>query len=93
MCVSERQVMDRMLRGLRAAGHRVLIFSQFVRVLEVLEDYFHMRTDVFGEDCVRVYHGGMSHEEKEVSIAEFQVCAWLCAWLCACFNARACSCF
>lgn len=68
------QVLDRMLQRLHAAGHRVLIFSQFVRVLEILEDYFLYRAKMFGgDDCFRVYHGGMKGDEKEDAVADYQV--------------------
>jgi chromodomain-helicase-DNA-binding protein 1 len=33
------QLLDRMLAKLRRDGHRVLIFSQMTRVLDILEDY------------------------------------------------------
>ena len=36
-------VMDRMLEKLRATGHRVLIFSQMTRVLDLLEDYLNLK--------------------------------------------------
>lgn len=32
-------LLDRMLEKLHAAGHRVLIFSQMTKMLDVLEDY------------------------------------------------------
>ena len=33
------ELLDRMLEQLRAGGHRVLIFSQMVKMLDILEDY------------------------------------------------------
>ena len=32
-------LMDKLLPKLRAGGHKVLIFSQMIRVLDILEDY------------------------------------------------------
>jgi SNF2 family DNA or RNA helicase len=32
-------LLDRMMARLRAGGHRVLIYSQFTRTLDVLEDW------------------------------------------------------
>jgi len=37
------QVLDRLLRGLKANGHRVLIFSQMTKMLDIIEDYMHLR--------------------------------------------------
>ncbi len=48
-------VLDQLLQLLKKGGHRVLIFSQFVRVLNILEDYFILREDVFGEGAFRSY--------------------------------------
>jgi hypothetical protein len=48
-------VLDRLLQLLKKGGHRVLIFSQFVRVLHILEDYFSLREDVFGAGACRTY--------------------------------------
>jgi ATP-dependent DNA helicase len=36
-------VLDRMLRALRREGHKVLIFSQMTRVLDILEDFLDLR--------------------------------------------------
>uniref|UniRef100_M4BDG4 Helicase n=1 Tax=Hyaloperonospora arabidopsidis (strain Emoy2) TaxID=559515 RepID=M4BDG4_HYAAE len=36
-------VLDKMLRELKRMGHKVLIFSQMTRVLDILEDYLSMR--------------------------------------------------
>ncbi len=36
-------LLDRMLAKLRAQGHRVLLFSQYVIMLDVLEDYIEYR--------------------------------------------------
>lgn len=37
------ELLDRILPKLKAAGHRVLLFSQMTQVLDILEDYFRMR--------------------------------------------------
>ena len=37
------QMLDRMLPMLRRNGHRVLIFSQFTSMLDLLEDYCELR--------------------------------------------------
>jgi SNF2 family DNA or RNA helicase len=70
------QVLDRMLLQLKAAGHRVLIFSQFVRVLEILQDYFTLRSAAFGEAATVMYHGEMPVSEKDEAVTAFQV--WTC---------------
>ncbi|KAF4046688.1 Helicase conserved C-terminal domain [Phytophthora infestans] len=36
-------ILDRMLRQLKRKGHKVLIFSQMTRMMDILEDYFRMR--------------------------------------------------
>jgi len=43
-------LLDKMLPKLRAQGHRVLIFSQMTRVLDILQDYCHYS----GYSCVCV---------------------------------------
>ena len=65
-------VLDKLLKLLHGAGHRVLIFSQFVKVLTILEDYFVMRAPEFGENCAVVYHGEMNIDEKEAAVTSFQ---------------------
>ena len=37
-------LMDKLLPRLKADGHKVLIFSQMIRVLDILEDYLISRT-------------------------------------------------
>lgn len=36
-------LVDKLLPKLHAGGHKVLIFSQMTRVLDILEDYLHYR--------------------------------------------------
>lgn len=38
------ELLDRILPKLKAAGHRVLLFSQMTQVLDILEDYFRWRS-------------------------------------------------
>lgn len=37
------QMLDEILPSLKQNGHRVLIFSQFVFILDILEDYMRVR--------------------------------------------------
>jgi SNF2 family DNA or RNA helicase len=37
------RMLDRMLAKLKAAGHRVVLFSQFTHTLDLLDDYMRMR--------------------------------------------------
>jgi len=37
------QVLDRLLHRLQAKGHRVVLFSQFSKMLDILEDYIRLR--------------------------------------------------
>ncbi|RYG58472.1 hypothetical protein EON64_21290, partial [archaeon] len=54
------ELLDRMLPKLRAAGHRVLIFSQMVEVINFLEDFCLFRQ----YSCLRL-DGQTSSEERE----------------------------
>ena len=36
-------LLDKMMTKLHAQGHRVLIYSQFTRMLDILEDYLHLK--------------------------------------------------
>lgn len=42
-CSSKLVLVDKLLPKLKEGGHKVLIFSQYVIVLNVLEDYLNMR--------------------------------------------------
>lgn len=42
MCTGKLQTLDGLLRRLKAGGHRVLIFTQMTRVLDVLEAFLSM---------------------------------------------------
>ena len=37
------ETLDRLLRRLKAKGHRVVLFSQFTRFLDIIDDYLNMR--------------------------------------------------
>jgi SWI/SNF-related matrix-associated actin-dependent regulator of chromatin subfamily A member 5 len=59
-------LLDRLLPRLKADGHRVLIFSQMTRVLDILEDYATMRNYEF---C-RI-DGGTEGELRDSQIADY----------------------
>ncbi|VDL92227.1 unnamed protein product [Schistocephalus solidus] len=59
-------LLDKLLTRLREQGSRVLIFSQMTRTLDILEDYCLWR----GHEYFRL-DGQTSHEERQVSIDEF----------------------
>lgn len=40
-------LLDKLLVKLKAGGHKVLIFSQMVRVLDILEDYLRHRHFIY----------------------------------------------
>ena len=42
-CSAKVALLDQMLPKLKAAGHRVLIFTQMTQVMTILEDYFSLR--------------------------------------------------
>ncbi|CAM6104306.1 unnamed protein product [Calypogeia fissa] len=57
-----------MLGKLRADGHRVLVFSQMTKLLDILEDYL---TFEFGEDAFERVDGSVSVAERQAAIARF----------------------
>ncbi|KFD45247.1 hypothetical protein M513_13876 [Trichuris suis] len=60
-------VMDRLLQSLfREGGHKVLIFSQFVEMIYILERYCEYRRFEY-----RSYHGQMSAVSRQQSLREF----------------------
>ncbi len=62
--------LDRMLRALRAAGHKVLIFSQFTTLLDILADYLdYVGPAVLGE--YRLLTGNTAALDRDAMIAEF----------------------
>jgi SWI/SNF-related matrix-associated actin-dependent regulator of chromatin subfamily A member 5 len=60
------QVLDRLLFKLAAAGHRVVIFSQFTSVLDILTDYLELR----GYEYCRL-DGQTNRVQRQVSINSF----------------------
>ena len=59
--------MDRLLSKLKKSGHKVLIFSQFVDTLDILQDYMSFR-DYAHERL----DGSVRGEERESSVESFQ---------------------
>lgn len=59
-------LLDKLLARLKPDGHRVLIFSQMVRMLDILSDYMHLR----GYAHQRL-DGMVSSEARKKSIAHF----------------------
>ena len=59
-------LLDKLLARLRTDGHRVLIFSQMVRMLDILSDYMSLR----GYQHQRL-DGMVSSEMRKKSIAHF----------------------
>jgi ATP-dependent DNA helicase len=68
-CCAKMQVLDRMLRQLKRQGHKVLIFSQFARTLEILSDYMELRADEFGK--YEHLDGSTPREERQESMDRF----------------------
>ena len=56
-------LLDKLLKRLKERGHRVLLFTQMTRVLDILEDYLYMRQ----YNYCRI-DGGTSYEEREAFI-------------------------
>lgn len=56
-------VLDKLLRRLREKGHRVLLFTQMTRILDIMEDYLVMRHFPY---C-RI-DGNTTHEDREAYI-------------------------
>ncbi|OAE22447.1 hypothetical protein AXG93_3348s1040 [Marchantia polymorpha subsp. ruderalis] len=57
-----------MLGKLKADGHRVLIFSQMTKLLDILEDYL---TYQFGSEAFERVDGSVSVAERQTAIARF----------------------
>ena len=54
------ELLDRILPKLKAAGHRVLMFTQMVKMMPILEDYFAYR----GHRSIRL-DGSTTADERE----------------------------
>eukprot|EP00977_Amphora_coffeiformis_P010111 scaffold2357_cov167-Amphora_coffeaeformis.AAC.19 len=59
-------MVDKLLKRLKERGHRVLIFTQMTRVLDILEDYMVMR----GYKYCRI-DGNTTYDDRESSIDNF----------------------
>ena len=59
-------LLDKLLARLRTDGHRVLIFSQMVRLLDILSDYLSLR----GYPCQRL-DGSTKSEDRKRSMEHF----------------------
>uniref|UniRef100_A0A8C4Q2G6 Chromodomain helicase DNA binding protein 1-like n=1 Tax=Eptatretus burgeri TaxID=7764 RepID=A0A8C4Q2G6_EPTBU len=59
-------ILDRLLAHLQASGHRVLLFSQMTRMLDILQDYLEFR----GYSYERL-DGSMRSEERHLAIKSF----------------------
>eukprot|EP00808_Paulinella_micropora_P026430 g56409.t1 len=60
--------LDRLLTRLRDRGHRVVVFSQFTSMLDILEDYLTYR---FGEDKIVRLDGSTNRVQRNVNIRAF----------------------
>jgi superfamily II DNA or RNA helicase len=59
--------LDTLLQSLKAGGHRVLIFSQFTHMLDILQDYLFFR----GFSCERL-DGSVRGDERFEAVKSFQ---------------------
>ncbi|XP_076981498.1 lymphoid-specific helicase isoform X1 [Tamandua tetradactyla] len=59
-------ILDRMLPELKNRGHKVLLFSQMTRMLDILMDYCHLRDFNFSR-----LDGSMSYSEREKNMHNF----------------------
>jgi len=59
-------LLDKLLVRLRERGHRVLVFTQMTRILDIMEDYMHMR----GFKYCRI-DGNTSYEDREARIDSY----------------------
>jgi SWI/SNF-related matrix-associated actin-dependent regulator of chromatin subfamily A member 5 len=60
------KVLDRMLPKMKADGHRVLLFSQFTSMLDILEEYCQMR----GHEYVRL-DGSTNRVQRRLDMRRF----------------------
>jgi len=66
-CCAKMKLLDRMLKRLLKNKHKILIFSQMTRMLDILQDYCGMR----GWRACRL-DGSMATEERQENIDKFQ---------------------
>lgn len=45
-------LLDKLLTRLKTAGHRVLLFSQMVHMLDIISDYFRMKVRALASVCL-----------------------------------------
>jgi SNF2 family DNA or RNA helicase len=62
------QLLHRMLPTLQKNGHRCLIFSQFTRMLDILEDYL----DYSGYKYCRI-DGAIAQKDRQVAVRPFSL--------------------
>jgi chromodomain-helicase-DNA-binding protein 7 len=60
-------LLDKLLPRLKEEGHRILIFSQFKIMLDILEDYFHARSMKFER-----IDGSITGSKRQQAIDRFQ---------------------
>jgi SNF2 family DNA or RNA helicase len=65
-CSGKFELLDRMLPKLKAAGHRVLMFSQMTQLMTILEQFFALR----GLSYLRL-DGGTTSEDREKRMYQF----------------------
>eukprot|EP00871_Galdieria_phlegrea_P003589 jgi/Galph1/4230/GphlegSOOS_G2877.1 len=65
-CAGKLQLLDRLLPKLNKYGHQVLLYSQMTRMLDILEDYLHLRN----YNYCRI-DGSTSFEERQQTINRF----------------------
>jgi chromodomain-helicase-DNA-binding protein 1 len=59
-------LLDKLLSRLRETGHRVLIFSQMVRMLDILQDYMRFRNFTYQR-----LDGSMSRHQRSMAMESF----------------------
>ena len=62
------QLLDRMLDVLKAGNHRVLLFSQMTRLLDVLEEYVMAK---YGADAYERVDGRVGVADRQAAIQRF----------------------
>uniref|UniRef100_A0A915CPA8 Uncharacterized protein n=1 Tax=Ditylenchus dipsaci TaxID=166011 RepID=A0A915CPA8_9BILA len=60
-------ILDRLLKHLYAKGHKVLIFSQMTRVLDIVSDYMELRGYI-----TEMLHGATKSEDRLIAVENFQ---------------------
>eukprot|EP01135_Chromosphaera_perkinsii_P010814 Nk52_evm9s2241 gene=Nk52_evmTU9s2241 len=65
-CSGKLLILDRMLPALKERGHKVLIFSQMTKMLDILQDYFYLKKINYCR-----LDGSTSQEDRQQQIEEF----------------------